>query len=275
MSELMQINADLASIPASVSEDDKLKIQDLLERITSVPEGLEGDYRWRPSRLKLQHPTTSDPMAPEDGRPGDYFAEGETVYSGKSGTGWPFIPLLMWTSHARFEEGGTAPACSSDDGEWSRSGLSCARCPMNPTYDKAPCRRAHEVVLLASDLSNVYQLSLAKTSYAAGSILRKFMQVPRSGQNLVARLGSESKKNTAANSTYFVSTISKSSDARTEAQNFAVSGLRPFIQAWRQDMLSHQAKKRSEASQVFDSMPEGEVKRIETVQQDDGFSNDM
>lgn len=274
MTELTTTTLSLSDLPESATDADKLTLQDLLERITSVPEGLEGDYRWRPSRLKLQHPTTSDPMVPADGRPGDYFSDGEVVYDARKGGGWPFIPLIMWTSHALFADGQMAPTCSSDDGRWARNGLSCERCPNNPAYEGSPCRRSHEAVVLAADLSNIYQINFSKSSYAAGTALRKFMQVPRAGDKLIARLGSEAKKNTEKNSTYYIATMVKGSDERTPVQQYAVNNLRPFISSWRSQALAFQADKRADAAGVFQEAAPAQA-QIETVKDSDGFQSDM
>lgn len=158
------------------------RINHLFQIMSANPAGFEGDVKWRPEKLKIRHPITQDPTMPPDAEVGDLFGNGKVLWSrqddGRSNP-FKFVLCYAWQSRARFPTGANQPDCTSADSVWNDHGtMKCENCPDLPFRNGQPtdCHNTLNMVILPVDLSGIYVVRFSKSSYKAGSNIRKMLR---------------------------------------------------------------------------------------------------
>jgi len=155
------------NLPAPAVE----RIGNLLDEMSSDQTGMEEmDEPWTPPIVKIRQPVTTD--APKNVQMGQlYTADGDIFPDG-----FEFVPLYMHPANLKFEEGESTPSCRSEDGKTSIFGDVCKDCPDEPWKHGEPtdCNKFRNVFVFDKKYSRIYKLALGKTSYKAGTKLKRF-----------------------------------------------------------------------------------------------------
>lgn len=131
---------------------------------------------WRLARLNICQPTTRSEAKPESARPGDLYTTAGQLLEKP----WAGIPIYIYEENINFPDGGKNPVCSAPDGKLGSPFGKCLECPNLPfgkqnngrgEQKKTDCQSNIVVVMLAKDLSQVYQVQFGKTSRKAGSVI--------------------------------------------------------------------------------------------------------
>ena len=174
--------AQVAPALMTLSEEAREPFIRLYEQMTTVPEGMENDNAaWKPERIKILTGTTTDAGVPGDAKKGDIWVNGETLWCTTDGPGqpWLFVPVYHWQSRVRFAPEDQVPSCSSMDSKWNVMGTKlCDNCEDFPFRNGSPtpCNNVHNFIVIPLDMSGIYEISFAKTSFQAGANILKVMR---------------------------------------------------------------------------------------------------
>jgi hypothetical protein len=167
-------------ILAKLDDEIRDKFERLFIKITNQGTQFEEVARdWRPSRLYLTQPTTSDDSGkPEEARTGDYFYAGGLVERPLK-----FLVAYAYPSRVRFvPDEDRRPSCSAEnvdirnygakDQSVSIYGDKCAECP----YDDQPfrhgkptnCNNVMNVLMVPESLEDIFILPFSKSGWSAG-----------------------------------------------------------------------------------------------------------
>lgn len=237
------------------------RVNMLFRLMSSQPEGFEEEVRWTPEKLKLLHPVSNDPLAPGDAKVGDIYAAGEILWSAeKDGRTKPFKFVLCyaWQSRSRFMPGDNRPDCSSADGKWNDHGtLMCKDCPDLPFRNGKPtnCNNVLNMVVLPVDLRGVYIVRFSKSSYKAGSNIKKLLKSSLKVWDKTFGLTTKEMSN-ASNTWNVFQSMPLSEEPAPEVKLFAeyVSG---EYAKMREEYLGSLAEMRENASAGLQAMEDG------------------
>lgn len=149
----------------------------LVERMGEVVEGIgDREVHWRPTVLKLVQATSDRQALPKGANIGD-FVLGET----KLDQPVTIIPLRSWDGRQRWDpdQANNRILCSSPDAKYGFTGQECKTCPYqvwNEVEGKSECSKIKSVLVIASDLSDVFLINFAKSSYSAGTDFESLMK---------------------------------------------------------------------------------------------------
>lgn len=139
----------------------------LVERMGEVIEGIsDKPITWRPGTLKLTQATSDRSKLPRGATVGDLVL-GETVLDKP----YKVIPIRSWDARQYWspDQNEAKMLCSSPDAEVGYLGFNCRECPHSEFKDnKIDCNKIKVFMVVASDLSDVFLVNFAKTSYKVG-----------------------------------------------------------------------------------------------------------
>lgn len=132
---------------------------------------------WNIPRINIAQPTTRSEAKPESAKNGSlYTTEGKLLEMP-----WGGIPLHFSEENINFPKGGgNNPVCQSPDAKLGSPFGTCENCPHLPfgkqnggrgDQKQTDCYSNIVVVMLATDLSQVYKVQFGKTSRKAGAAL--------------------------------------------------------------------------------------------------------
>lgn len=132
---------------------------------------------WNIPRINIAQPTSRSDAKPESAKNGSlYTTEGKLL-----DTPWGGIPIHFSEENINFPKGGgNNPVCQSPDGKLGSPFGVCEKCPHVPfgkqnggrgDQKQSDCYSNIVVVMLATDLSQVYKVQFGKTSRKAGAAL--------------------------------------------------------------------------------------------------------
>jgi hypothetical protein len=162
----------LDNLPESVKE----AATELVARMGTAIEGIGDDgIEWRPPFLRLVQGTTDRSSIPKGTAIGD-FVLGEINVSRPL----KFIPLRLWTGRQYWNPDQTKSnvLCFSPDDKVGTFGDSCKTCPYSQWVESegSACGKYIGLLALSADLSQVFTVNFAKSSYAAGMELQSAMK---------------------------------------------------------------------------------------------------
>lgn len=261
-----------------IDQEAMQRVNHLFKLMSSQPDGFEEEVRWQPEKLKLVHPITDDPLMPQEAEPGDLYAAGDLLWSREEdGRSKPFKFVLCyaWQSRARFQPGDNRPDCTSADSKWNDHGtLQCKNCPDLPFRNGKPtnCQNTLNMVVLPLDLKGVYIVRFSKSSYKAGTNIKKLLRSSLKVWDKVFGLASKEMSN-GTNTWNVYQTMPISEKPPEEVRLFAehVSGA---YREMRQDYLDELAERRSNADEGLAAM-EGMGDTEDDDDDDAGFSDTM
>ena len=165
MNNIENLQALAANLPTGYKE----KAEALLERMNSVIEGIGDEpITWKPNMLRLVQGTTDRGSIPKGTSIGDFVL-------GESRVERPlkFIPLIVWDGRQYWSPDQTESKmlCSSPDAKLGYIGMDCKSCPHSAWDEeakKSECGKVKQALVIAEDLSDIFQVNFAKTNFAAG-----------------------------------------------------------------------------------------------------------
>lgn len=162
---------------ADLPEMTRTKVRTLVDLANPVKPGMEEvSTAWSPARILVHQPTSNDPKKPDSSKPGNMYTTSGQLLE----TPFPFIPLYFNEENVNFEQGQKVPVCSSPDGKVGGQFGICQECTYLPfgkqnggrgEQKKTDCNSQITVVLLSTDLSQIYTCQFGKTSRSAGAAL--------------------------------------------------------------------------------------------------------
>lgn len=173
MNNLDNLKALAANLPTGYKEN----AEALLERMGEVIEGI-GDEPivWKPNMLRLVQGTTDRGSIPKGTTIGDFVL-------GESRVERPlkFIPIIVWDGRQYWspDQNESKMLCSSPDSKLGYIGANCNSCPhsaWNEEEKKSECGKVKQALVIAEDLSDVFQINFAKTNYSTGMELMSLMK---------------------------------------------------------------------------------------------------
>lgn len=259
MTENLPVKQALPKIEKYNIDDEALeKIEYLYQVMNSTPAGLEQEVEWRPENLKLRHPITSDNQMPPDAAIGDLYANGEVLWSSEddgSKNPFKFVLCYAWKSRIRFPEGERQPDCRSEDLEWNVEGtLKCENCPDLPFRNGNPtdCNNTLNMVLLPLSMDGVYIARFSKSSYSAGSNIRKLLRGKLHAWDKVFGL-TTTKRSSKNNEWYVYQTTGLNEEVPDECALFA-EYISKEMKAQREAYLERLEEQRENVQETIDAM---------------------
>ena len=151
-----------ANLPAPI----QASVQRLMTVMNPEKKGFEemGGARWSPPVVKVRQGTSSD--APEKTKLGEMY----TNNGMHIGDRFEFVPLYLYKTRAKFEEGNPQPTCRSENAEVNVYGEPCAECPDAPFKQgqKTDCSESINALVFSEKFNEIYHLQFQKTSYRSG-----------------------------------------------------------------------------------------------------------
>jgi hypothetical protein len=172
------------ALPAANQE----AMMNLVEKTNPVKQGLHtASSGFEPTVLKLYHGVGNDPVKPRQTLPGQFYSADARVIGEK----FTAVPLaiyegqILWPPQDQGKGESKAPICASVDRKIGSKYGECDKCPLNPEtgrkYTQGGCMPEITAYLLDQDMTSIYELKFAKTSYGAGktlvNILKKQNQI--------------------------------------------------------------------------------------------------
>jgi len=146
--------------------------QNAVDLVTRMGETIEGigdtPVGWRAGTLKLIQAMSDRSKLPKGANIGDFLL-GETVISQPH----PVYVLRSWNARQYWspDQNEAKMLCSSPDDKLGYIGLNCKECP-HSKYDeetkKTECNKIKVFMVISADLSNIFMINFAKTSYKSG-----------------------------------------------------------------------------------------------------------
>lgn len=190
-----------ANLPAPI----QTSVQRLMTVMNPEKKGFEemGGARWSPPVVKVRQGTSSD--APEKTKLGEMY----TNNGMHIGDRFEFVPLYLYKTRAKFEEGNPQPTCRSENAEVNVYGEPCAECPDAPFKQgqKTDCSESINALVFSEKFNEIYHLQFQKTSYRAGY---KLFRQAGSGVKMWEKwfaLKTEERQSQRSPNKYFVFTI--------------------------------------------------------------------
>lgn len=152
----------------------------LVETMSALVEGIGDEgMAWKPPFLRLVQGTTDRGSIPKGTGIGD-FVLGES----KLDKPLEFIPLRLWTARQYWNPDQTKSnmLCWSPDALLGYVGTECKTCPFQVWKEdaegkgSAECGKVLGLLAITSDLSRVFTVNFAKSSYTAGMELQSAMK---------------------------------------------------------------------------------------------------
>jgi hypothetical protein len=157
-------------LAADLPDDYKTKALALVTRMGETIEGIGDEpVKWRPSTVKLVQATSDRSKLPKGAQMGDIII-GESVIQ----TPAAVIPLRSWDARQYWspDQNEAKMFCSSPDADLGYIGLKCRECPHSKFDEEAKkidCNKIKVVMVVAADLSDIFLINFAKTSYKIGN----------------------------------------------------------------------------------------------------------
>lgn len=173
MNNLENLKALAANLPAVYKEN----AEALLERMGEVIEGIGDEpITWKPNMLRLVQGTTDRGSIPKGTTIGD-FVLGEARVERPL----KFVPIIVWDGRQYWSPDQTESKmlCSSPDAKLGYIGANCNSCPHSAWDEetkKTECSKVKQALVIAEDLSDIFQVNFAKTNYATGMELIGLMK---------------------------------------------------------------------------------------------------
>lgn len=167
-----KLTAALETLPDSYKE----KATTLIERMGTVVEGVgDGGIEWRAPFLRLVQGTTDRSTIPRGTAIGDFVIGENRVERPLS-----FIPLRLWEARQYWNPDQTKnnTLCFSLDSKVGQYGDVCKTCPYSQWVEGegAACGKTINIYGIASDLSELFTVTFAKSSYSAGMELTSYLK---------------------------------------------------------------------------------------------------
>lgn len=164
----------LAELAAALPDTHKANAVALVERMGAVIEGIGDEgVKWRMPTAKLMQAVSDRSKAPKGAGIGDIIV-GEKILKKpqrvivlKS-----FMSRQYWSPNQNEEK----MLCSSPDGVLGYIGKQCTSCPhqvFDEVAKKTECNKLKSFILITEDLSEIFALNFAKTSYKVGDAWEK------------------------------------------------------------------------------------------------------
>lgn len=164
----------------TLDDDAREKYQRLVAKITNTGSVFEEyETEWRPSRLRLCHPVTSEESGrPENAKTGDLFYAGGIVERPMK-----FLLAYAYPSRVRFvQDVDKRPSCSAEnvdiknygakDTSTSIYGDKCAECPHDDQpfrYGKpTSCNNQMNALIIPDSLEDIFIYQFSKSSWSVG-----------------------------------------------------------------------------------------------------------
>lgn len=162
----------------TLPDDLRTSLRLLVDQVAQNKPGMEeGTDRWRIQRVKVAQPTTTSISKPDAARNGDLYTTGGMLLPRP----FAMIPIYFSQENVLFPEGAKVPQCQAPDSRLGQPYGLCQQCPHLPLglqnggkgeQKVTDCNRQRAVVVLAADLSQIFMIQFAKTSFKAGSALQ-------------------------------------------------------------------------------------------------------
>lgn len=165
MNNIENLQALAANLPVVYKEN----AETLLERMSEVIEGIGDEpITWKPNMLRLVQGTTDRGSIPKGTTIGD-FVLGEARVERPL----KFIPIITWDGRQYWspDQSESKMLCSSPDAKLGYIGANCNSCPHSAWDEEAKkteCSKVKHALVIAEDLSDIFQVNFAKTNYATG-----------------------------------------------------------------------------------------------------------
>lgn len=146
--------------------------QNAVNLITRMGETIEGigdvPVGWRAGTLKLIQAMSDRSKLPKGANIGDFLL-GETVITQPH----PVYVLRSWDARQYWspDQNEAKMLCSSPDNKLGYIGLNCKECPhskFDEETKKTECNKIKVFMVVSADLSDVFMINFAKTSYKSG-----------------------------------------------------------------------------------------------------------
>jgi hypothetical protein len=187
---------------------------------------------FQPISVRIYQGTGNDPVRPQKMTPGEFYnaagivmgekIEGTVIHVFEGRTLWP-------AKDAGGDNQSKAPICVSlDRVEGSKYG-SCQACPLSTkAYNQGGCPKDVTIIFVDKELTGVYSLTFAKTSYAAGDALVKMLQ---KSENIWDRQVSiTAQERTEKDYKWYVIKATPVSDPKNPANNYTPKNLHPIYE---------------------------------------------
>lgn len=167
----------LQELASKLPEQYKDNATALLGRMGEVIEGIGDEpIRWKPSLLRLVQGTTDRTSIPKGTSIGDMLLGEE-----KQDQPVKFIPLRTWNGRQYWspDQNESKLLCSSPDAKLGYSFGHCNQCSyavFNEETRKSECGKTKNILVIKADLSDIFQITFAKTNYQTGMELESLMK---------------------------------------------------------------------------------------------------
>lgn len=167
----------LIAAAENLPESVKANALALVETMSTLVEGIGDEgMAWKPPFLRLVQGTTDRGSIPKGTGIGD-FVLGES----KLDKPLEFIPLRLWSARQYWNPDQTKNnmLCWSPDATLGYVGVECKTCPFQVWKEDgtgADCGKVWGLLAITTDLSKVFTVNFAKSSYNAGTELQSAMK---------------------------------------------------------------------------------------------------
>lgn len=168
----------LQELAKKLPKEYKERAEGLLTRMSEVIEGIGDEpIRWKPGMLRLVQGTTDRTTIPKGTAIGDMLLGEQKLEQPVK-----FIPLRMWNGRQYWspDPNESKLLCSSPDAKLGYNYGYCNQCSyavFNEETRKSECGKTKNILVIKSDLSDIFQITFAKTNYQTGmeieSLLKK------------------------------------------------------------------------------------------------------
>jgi hypothetical protein len=167
----------LKELAKKLPKDQKDKAESLLTRMGEVIEGIGDEpVRWKPGMLRLVQGTTDRTTIPKGTAIGDMLLGEQKLEQPVK-----FIPLRMWNGRQYWspDPNESKLLCSSPDAKLGYNFGYCNQCKFgvfNEETRKSECGKTKNILVIKSDLSDIFQITFSKTNYQTGMEIESLMK---------------------------------------------------------------------------------------------------
>lgn len=226
----------LSMLVEKLPEEDQEVMLELASRTNPKKQGAHGVRQgFQPIPIRLYQGTGNDPMRPAKLPPGEYYT-GDSRKLGESFTAVVlnyFDGRTLWPAR---ESGDKNPICSSVDRKTGSKYGSCAVCPnADRKYNEGGCALETTFYLMITDkeTAGIYTLTVSKTSYGAGTALKKIVDRSNSLWDRLIKFEAQERQGTEDKSQrWFVIKAGPVTDPKNSQAGYSKKQLHPLFDAF-------------------------------------------
>jgi hypothetical protein len=214
-------------LPANSQE----KMMELVRKTRPKKQGAHGNRQgFSPTQVRLYQGTGNDPLRPAKMSPGEFYSTDSRVLGDHMDVvvlGY-YMGRTLWPAR---DSGEKNPVCWSWDREVGSRYGECAKCPnASKRYTDGGCAMDVTFWFMDLEMSGIYSLTFAKTSYGAGTALEKVITKSENLWDRVIRLEAQERTNEKKERWYVIK-ASPLADPKNPQVGYTDKALRPMYEA--------------------------------------------